>query len=35
MKKLPEMLAYYTAKGCEVRTLAEYTKIEGNQVTNA
>ena len=35
LKKLPEMLAYYTAKGCEVRTLAEYTKIEGNQVTNA
>ncbi len=28
LKKLPEMLAYYTAKGCEVRTLAEYTKIE-------
>ncbi len=35
LKKLPEMLAYYTAKGCEVRTLAEYTKMEGNQVTNA
>ena len=24
LKKLPEMLAYYAAKGCEVRTLAEY-----------
>lgn len=24
-KKLDEMLAYYAAKGCEVRTLAEYT----------
>ena len=24
LKKLPEMLAYYTDKGCEVRTLAEY-----------
>ena len=24
LKKLPEMLAYYTEKGCEVRTLAEY-----------
>lgn len=23
-KKLPEMLAYYAGKGCEVRTLAEY-----------
>ena len=35
MKKLPEMLAYYTDKGCEVRTLAENTKTEGNQVSNA
>ena len=35
LKKLPEMLAYYTAKGSEVRTLAEYTKMEGNQVSNA
>ena len=24
LKKLPEMLAYYAQKGCEVRTLAEY-----------
>ena len=24
LKKLPEMLAYYEAKGCEVRTLEEY-----------
>ena len=24
LKKLPEMLTYYAAKGCEVRTLAEY-----------
>ena len=24
LKKLPEMLTYYTDKGCEVRTLAEY-----------
>ena len=24
LKKLPEMLAYYGAKGCEVRTLQEY-----------
>ena len=24
LKKLPEMLAYYAAKGCEVRTLQEY-----------
>ena len=24
MKKLPEMLAYYADKGCEVRTLQEY-----------
>jgi hypothetical protein len=24
LKKLPEMLAYYAAKGCEVRPLAEY-----------
>ncbi len=26
LKKLPEMLAYYAAKGCEVRTLAEYQR---------
>ena len=26
LKKLPEMLAYYGAKGCEVRTLEEYRK---------
>ena len=24
LKKLPEMLSYYAAKGCEVRTLEEY-----------
>lgn len=24
LKKLPEMLAYYASKGCEVRTLQEY-----------
>ena len=24
LKKLPEMLAYYESKGCEVKTLAEY-----------
>ena len=24
LKKMPEMLAYYADKGCEVRTLAEY-----------
>ena len=24
LKKIPEMLAYYTDKGCEVKTLAEY-----------
>ena len=24
IKKLPEMLAYYESKGCEVKTLAEY-----------
>ena len=26
LKKLPEMLAYYLAKGCEVRTLEAYRK---------
>ena len=26
LKKMPEMLAYYAEKGCEVRTLAEYMK---------
>ena len=25
-KKMPEMLAYYTDKGCEVKTLAEYVE---------
>ena len=35
LKKMPEMLSYYAEKGCEVRTLAEYTNMEGNQVTNA
>ena len=24
LKKMPEMLAYYTDKGCEVKTLEEY-----------
>ena len=24
LKKLPEMLAYYESKGCEVKTLGEY-----------
>ena len=24
LKKLPEMLAYYESKGCEVKTLADY-----------
>ena len=24
LKKIPEMLAYYADKGCEVRTLEEY-----------
>ena len=27
-KKMPEMLAYYTDKGCEVRTLDEYQNAE-------
>ena len=27
LKKLPEMLAYYAAKGCEVRTLDEYQHV--------
>ena len=26
LKKIPEMLTYYTDKGCEVKTLAEYQK---------
>jgi nicotinamidase-related amidase len=26
LKKVPEMLAYYESKGCEVKTLAEYRK---------
>ena len=26
LKKMPEMLAYYSDKGCEVRTLEEYRK---------
>ena len=30
LKKLPEMLAYYADKGCEVRTLAEY--MEDNKM---
>ena len=28
LKKLPEMLTYYAAKGCEVRTLDEYQNSE-------
>ena len=28
LKKLPEMLTYYAAKGCEVRTLVEYQNTE-------
>ena len=28
LKKIPEMLAYYADKGCEVRTLAEYQNAE-------
>ena len=28
LKKMPEMLAYYADKGCEVRTLAEYKRGE-------
>ena len=28
LKKLPEMLAYYAAKGCEVRTFDEYQNAE-------
>lgn len=28
LKKMPEMLAYYTDKGCEVKTLAEYEDDE-------
>ena len=35
LKKMPEMLAYYTDKGCEVKILAEYTKTEGKQGTKA
>ena len=27
LKKLPEMLAYYAEKGCEVKTLAEYQRM--------
>ncbi|MBQ9009968.1 MAG: cysteine hydrolase [Clostridia bacterium] len=27
LKKIPEMLAYYAGKGCEVRTLAEYREM--------
>lgn len=27
LKKMPEMLAYYTDKGCEVKTLAEYMDL--------
>ena len=29
VKKLPEMFAYYSDKGCEVRTLAEYQSAGG------
>ena len=31
LKKMPEMLAYYADKGCEVRTLAEYQRGELGQ----
>ena len=31
LKKLPEMLAYYAVKGCEVRTLNEYQNAETNE----
>ena len=31
LKKIPEMLAYYTDKGCEVKTLAEYYHISALQ----
>ena len=31
LKKLPEMLTYYAAKGCEVRTLNEYQNAETNE----
>ena len=31
LKKMPEMLACYTDKGCKVKTLAEY--VESNKVT--
>ena len=27
LKKMPEMLAYYAEKGCEVKTLAEYQRM--------
>ena len=27
LKKLPEMLAYYESKGCEVKTLAELRSL--------
>ena len=32
LKKLPEMLAYYADKGCEVKTLAEYAAIVNSGV---
>ena len=35
LKKLPEMLAYYADKGCEVRTLADYQKTEEKRVSKA
>ena len=28
LKKIPEMLAYYAEKGCEVKTLDEYLNVE-------
>jgi hypothetical protein len=28
LKKMPEMLAYYADKGCEVKTLAEYMESD-------
>ena len=27
LKKMPEMLAYYADKGCEVKTMAEYAAL--------
>ncbi|MCR5090918.1 MAG: cysteine hydrolase [Oscillospiraceae bacterium] len=32
LKKIPEMLDYYAAKGCEVKKLAEYTDASASQI---